>query len=205
MFSLSEGQRQQPLKHTAISTAEGPQQSSPTAMALACSSTFGCSGDWHPCLPRCVVEGRGGSTRVVSGRGIGGSTCSSAGDRRYCFPHCVGVGGGQGARFCRWNSGIDSSGPGDPRYFSLRCISWGRPLLYQRKYRRRNRRPAVLFPRPHQLGGLSGRASRLLERCHRTWQRRRNHRPAVLLPLLRRRRGWLESSRQQLGPLVTHG
>ena len=49
----------------------------------------------HACLPRCVVEGCGGSARIVSGRGIGGGTCSSAGDRRCCFPHCV---GGRAAR-----------------------------------------------------------------------------------------------------------
>ena len=59
-----------------------------------------------------------------------------------------------------------------------------------------------MFPRPHQLGGKSGRASRPLERCHRTRQRRRHRRPAVLLPLLRRRRGRLDRSRQQLGPLA---
>ena len=41
-----------------------------------------------------MVEGCGGSARIVSGRGIGGGTCSSASDRRYCFPHCVGGGGG---------------------------------------------------------------------------------------------------------------
>ena len=38
-----------------------------------CSSSCGCSGDRHPCLPRCVVEGCGGSAR-----GIGSGTCSSA-------------------------------------------------------------------------------------------------------------------------------
>ena len=89
-----------------------------------CSITCGCSGDQHPCVPRCVVEGCGGSARVVSGCGIGGGTCSSAGDRRYCFSHRVGGGGGQGARFCRWNSGI-GGGSGDRRYCSLCCISWG--------------------------------------------------------------------------------
>ena len=65
-----------------------------------------------------------------------------------------------------------------------------------------NQRPAVIFPRLHQLGGQSGRASRPLERCHRTRQRRRHHRPTVLLPLLRQRRGRPERSRQQLGPMV---
>ena len=38
MFSLSEGQRQQPPKHMAISTAEGQQQSAPTAVALAAAA-----------------------------------------------------------------------------------------------------------------------------------------------------------------------
>ena len=38
VFSLSEGQRQQPPKHTAISTAEGPQQSAPTEVALAAAA-----------------------------------------------------------------------------------------------------------------------------------------------------------------------
>ena len=37
MISLSEGQRQQPPKHT-TSTAEGPQQSAPTAVALAAAA-----------------------------------------------------------------------------------------------------------------------------------------------------------------------
>ena len=37
MFYLSEGQRQQPPKHT-TSTAEGPQQSAPTAVALAAAA-----------------------------------------------------------------------------------------------------------------------------------------------------------------------
>ena len=59
-----------------------------------------------------------------------------------------------------------------------------------------------MFSRLHQLGGQSGRASHPLERCHRTRQRRRHRRPAVLLPLLRRRRGRLERSRQQLSPLA---
>ena len=57
-------------------------------------------------------------------------------------------------------------------------------------------------PSAASIGGQPGGASHPLERCHRTRKRRRHRRPAVLLPLLRRRRGRLESSRQQLGPLV---
>ena len=79
----------------------------------------------------------------------------------------------------------------------------GRPLLQmEQRHRWRHRRPAVPFPRLHQLGGQPGRASRLLERRHRTRQRRRHRRPAILLPLMCRWRGRLESLRQQLSPLV---
>ena len=60
-------------------------------------------------------------------------------------------------------------------------------------------------PSAASIRGQSTRASRPLERCHRTRQRRRQRRPAVLLPLLRRRRGRLERSRHQLGPLMTAG
>ena len=64
---------------------------------------------------------------------------------------------------------------------------------------------SVTVPSAASIRGQSTRASRPLERCHRTRQRRRQRRPAVLLPLLRRRQGRLEPSRQQLGPLVTAG
>ena len=60
-------------------------------------------------------------------------------------------------------------------------------------------------PSAASVRGKSGDASRPLERCHRTRQRRRHRRQVVLLPLLSRRRGRLENSRQQLGPLVTDG
>ena len=44
-------------------------------------------------------------------------------------------------------------------------------------------------PSATPLRGAVGRASRLLERRHRTLQRRRHRRPAILLPLMRRWRG----------------
>ena len=69
-----------------FSQSEGLQQSAPTVVTLA--ATAPCR-----CLPRCVVEGCGGSARIVSGRGVGGGTCGSAGDRWYCFPHYIGGGG----------------------------------------------------------------------------------------------------------------
>ena len=54
----------------------------------------------------------------------------------------------------------------------------------KQRHPRRHRRQTVLFPRLHHLGGQSGRASRLLERRHRTLYRRRHRRPAVLFPRL---------------------
>ena len=150
-----------------FSLLEGPQQLAPTAVALAATAPSAEAVTGASNLPRFVVERCGRNAHVVNGRGIGGNTCSSAADRRYCFPHCVG-GGGRSGR-----------------------------LLLQMKQRhwRRHRRPAILFPRLHQLGAQSGRASRLLERCHRTRQRRRHRRPAILLLLMLRWRGPLESSR----------
>ena len=122
MFSLSEGQRQQPPKHMPISTAEGPQKSAPTVVALAAAAPTAAA-----------VTG----TRVllaVSSKGVAEATASSAGATSAAvpaaapatggtvFPTASVGGGGQGARFCRWNRGIDG-GPGDRRYCSLRCIS----------------------------------------------------------------------------------
>ena len=109
-----------------FSLSEGPQQSAPTVVALAAAEPAAEAVTGTSNLPRCVVEGCGGNAHVVSGRGIGDSTCSSAGNRRYCFPHCIGGEGGQGARFCRWNSGINGGidgGTGDQRYCSLSCTN----------------------------------------------------------------------------------
>ena len=107
-----------------FSQSEGPQQSAPTAVTLAATA---------PATE--VVAG----TRVfpsVSSKGVAEAPASSAGAALVAVPAAapatVGTvfptasvgGGGQGARFCRWNSGIDGS-PGNRRYCSLRCISWG--------------------------------------------------------------------------------
>ena len=127
MFSLSEGKRQQPPKHTAISTAEGPQQSAPTAVALAAAAPAAAAVTGTRVFP------------AVSSKGVAEAPASSAGAVSAAEPAATpatggtvlstaSVGGGrQGTRFCRRNSGIDG-GPGD-------------------------RRPAILFPPLHQLGG----------------------------------------------------
>ena len=89
-----------------FSPSEGPQQSAPTAVTLAAAT---------PAAEAEAVTG----TRVfpaVSSKGVAEGPASSTGAALAT--------GGEGARFCRWNSGIDR-GPGNRRYCSLRCISWG--------------------------------------------------------------------------------
>ena len=79
-----------------FSLSEGPQESAPTAVALAATAPAAETVTGTSNLARCVVERCGGNAHVVNGRGIGGSTCSSAAHRWYCFPHCVGRGGRPG-------------------------------------------------------------------------------------------------------------
>ena len=103
--------------------SEGPQQSAPTAVALAAAAP--------------AAEAVTG-TRIllaVSSKGVAEAPASSAGAASAAIPAAApatggtvfptaSVGGdGQGARFFRCDSGIDGS-PDDRRYCSLRCISW---------------------------------------------------------------------------------
>ena len=73
MFSLSEGQRQQSPKHTAISTAEEPQQSAPTEVALAAAAPAVAAVTGARVFP------------AVSSKGVAEAPASSAGAawRRY--------------------------------------------------------------------------------------------------------------------------
>ena len=76
MFSLLERQRQQPPTRTAISTEEGPQQSAPTAVALAAAVT---------------------GTRVfpaVSSEGVAEAPVSSAGAASAAVPSAAPTTGG---------------------------------------------------------------------------------------------------------------
>ena len=124
MFSLSEGQRQQPLKHAAISTAGGPQQSAPTAVALAAGAPAAAEVTGTRVFP--AVSSKGVAEAPASSAGAASAAVPAAAPATggTVFPTTSVGGGGQGTRFCRWNSGIDG-GPGDRRYCSLRCISWG--------------------------------------------------------------------------------
>ena len=106
-----------------FSQSEGRQQSAPTAVTLA-AAAFAAE----------AVTG----TRVspaVSSKGVAEAPASSGGAALALVPAVApatggtvfptaSVGGGQGARFCIWNSGIDG-GPGNRWYCSLRYISWG--------------------------------------------------------------------------------
>ena len=103
-----------------FSVLEGPQQSAPTAVALAAAAP--------------ATEAMTG-TRVfpdVSSKGVAEAPTSSASAASAAVPAAAaatdgtvfptasggGEGGGHGARFCRWNCGIDG-GTGDQRYCSL--------------------------------------------------------------------------------------
>ena len=73
LFSLSEGQRQQPPKHT-ISTAEGPQQSAPTAVALAAAAPTAAAVTGTRVFP------------AVSSKGVAEAPASSAGAASVAVP-----------------------------------------------------------------------------------------------------------------------
>ena len=199
MFSLSEGQRQQPPKHTAISTAEKPQQSAPTEVALAAAA------------PAVAAVAGARVFPAVSSKGVAEAPASSAGaaSAAVLFSPLRPWGGGQGARFCRWNSDIDG-GPAAGGVVPSAASVWGAPAssaiaAASAEVSAAEPLTSGTVLSAASIRGQSGRASRLLERRHRMRKQRRQPRPAVLLPLLRRRRGRLERSRQQLVRLVTAG
>ena len=74
MFSLLEGQRQQPPKHTSISTMEGPQQSSPMAVALAAAAPAAAAVTGTRVFP------------AVSSKGVAEASASSAGAASAAVP-----------------------------------------------------------------------------------------------------------------------
>ena len=101
MFSLLEGQLQQPPTRTALSTADGPQQPAPTAVALAAAAPAAAAVTGPRVFP------------AVSSKGVAEAPGSSAGAASAAVPAAApatgGIvsptasvgGGGQGARFCR--------------------------------------------------------------------------------------------------------
>ena len=127
-----------PVEGTAALGADGSD--------TCCSSTCGSSGDRHSCLPRCVVEGCGGSARVVSGRGTSGGTvfptasvgaaarAPACADATVALTTALATGGtvpsatsvGGGTRIISCSSGIGGNiggGTGDQRYCFLGRIN----------------------------------------------------------------------------------
>ena len=108
-----------------FSPSEGPQQSAPTAVTLAAAAPAA-----EAMTGTCVFP-------AVSSKGVAEAPASSAGAALVAVPAAApatggtvlptaSVGGGQGALFCRWNSGIDG-GPGNRRYCSLAASVRGAP------------------------------------------------------------------------------
>ena len=209
MFSLSEGQRQQPPEHTAISTAEGPQQSVPTAVALAAAAPGAAAVTGTRAFP------------AVSSKGVAEAPASSAGAASAAVPAAAPATGSTVFVTASVRGAARAPASADETAALMAAAATGGTVPSAASVRGAPASSAVAavsseisaaepatsgtHPSADQLGGQSARASRPLERCHRTRQRRWHRRPAVLLPLLCRRRGRLERSRQQLGPLVTAG
>ena len=122
-----------------FSLLEGPQQSAPMAVALTAAAP--------------AAEAMTGTRAFpdVSSKGVAEAPMSSARAASAAVPAAAPATGG--TVFPTTSVGGAARGP---------------LLQMQQRHRRRHRRPAILFPRLHHLGGPSGRANRLLERRHRT-------------------------------------
>ena len=155
-----------------FSLSEGPQQSAPTAVALAATAPAAEAVTGTSVFP------------AVSSKGVAETPTSLMGAASAAVPAAAPTGG---TVFPTASVGGTARAPSSADETAALMAA-----------------PATsdTVPSAAPIRGQSGRASRLLERRHRTRQRRRHRRPAILLPLMRRWRGRLESLRQQLGPLV---
>ena len=142
-----------------FSQAAGPQQSAPTAVTLTAAAS--------------AAEAVTG-TRVfpaVSSKGVPEALASSAGAALAAVPAAAPANGGTvfptasvggAARAPASADGIaaltaaPATGGTVPSATSVGGAPVSSAVAAGRKYRRRNRRPVVLFPRPHQLEGQSG-------------------------------------------------
>ena len=206
MFSLSEGQRQQPPKHTAISTAEGPQQLAPTAVALAAAVPAAAAVTGTRVFPAVSSKGVAEVPASLAGAASAPVPATAQVTGGIVFP-TASVGGAARAPASADGTAALTAAPATGGTVTFVASVGGAPAssaVAAASAEISVAEPATSGTVPSAVP-IRGRASRLLEQCHRTRQRRRHRRPAVLLPLLRRRRGRLESSRQQLGPLVING
>ena len=115
---LESGNMEMPM----FSLSEGPQQSAPTAMALAATAPAAEAVPGTSVFP--AVSSKGVAETPTSSAGAASAAVPAAAPATdgTAFPTTSVGGGGQGPRFCRWNSGI-KGGTGDQRYCSLGCTS----------------------------------------------------------------------------------
>ena len=107
-----------------FSQSEGPQQSAPTAVTLAAAAPAAEAVTGTRVFPAVSSRGVAEAPALSEGAALAAVPAAAPATGGTVFPTASVGGGGQGARFCRWNSGIDG-GSGNRRYCSLRCISWG--------------------------------------------------------------------------------
>ena len=107
-----------------FSQSEGPQQSAPTAVTLAAAAPAAEPVTGTHVLPAASSKGVAEAPASSAGAALAAVPAAVPATGSTVFPTASVGEGGQGARFCRWNSGIDG-GLGNRRYCSLRCISWG--------------------------------------------------------------------------------
>ena len=177
-----------------FSLLEGPQQSAPTAVALAAAAP--------------AAEAMTG-TRVfpdVSSKGVAEAPTSSAGAASAAVPAAAPATGGTVFPTTSVGGAARAPASADETTVSKAAPATSGTVFPTTSVEEAARAPASAdetaaskaapatsgtVPSATPLRGQSGRASRLLERRHRTLQRRRHRRPAILLPLMRRWRGRL--------------
>ena len=189
-----------------FSQSKGPQQSASTAVTLAAAAP--------------AAEAVTG-TRVfpaASSKGVAGAPASSAGAASAAVPAAAPATGGTVFPTASVGGAARAPASADGIAVLTAAPATGGTVLFAASVGGAPASPAVAaasaeisaaelatsgnVPSAAPIRGQSGCASHPLDRCHRTRHRKRHRRPAVLLPLLRRRRGRLERSRQQLGPLA---
>ena len=107
-----------------FSLSEGPQQSAPTAVALAAAAPAAEAVTGTRVFPAASSKGVAEAPTSSAGAASAAVPAAAPATGGTVFPTASGGGGGQGARFCRCNSGTDD-GPSDRRYCSLHYINWG--------------------------------------------------------------------------------
>ena len=105
-----------------FSLSEGPQQSAPTAVVLAAAAPAAEAVTGTRVFPAMSSKNVAEAPTSSAGAASAAVPAAAPATGGTVFPTASVGGGGQGARFCRWNSGIDG-GTGDKRYCSLGCTN----------------------------------------------------------------------------------